>query len=161
VIYFFRAYINPENYFGVNVLREEMRMSVIAEIIRVEEDGGLSFGNYLAKEKCKISDFEVEGDLYNVKTHNQVTRLEKNNKLLFESVPGAAVHGFTVTKAAARFSLEGYEDTSVTIELLPDSEYKIIIDEMNVGNARSNLSGKINFSVDLRSGIQNVQIDKC
>ena len=39
-------------------------MAVIEELIRKEDDGSISFGNYLMDEKKKVLDFEVQGDLY-------------------------------------------------------------------------------------------------
>lgn len=52
-------------------------MAGISELIRVENDNALSFGNYLMDNKRKIQDFEVEGDLYKVKTYSAMTKLEK------------------------------------------------------------------------------------
>ncbi len=43
-------------------------MSVIDELIRKEDNGSISFGNYNLDKKTKLSDFEVNGDLYKVKT---------------------------------------------------------------------------------------------
>ena len=43
-------------------------MSVVEQLIRREDNGSLSFGNYLLQTKTKKSDFEYEGDLYKVKT---------------------------------------------------------------------------------------------
>ena len=37
-------------------------MAVVAELIRKESDGTLSFGNYELAVKSKLSDFEYEGD---------------------------------------------------------------------------------------------------
>ena len=45
-------------------------MAVVEEIIRVENDGSISFGNHLLDVKTKVSDFEFDGDLYKVKTYN-------------------------------------------------------------------------------------------
>lgn len=42
-------------------------MAVVNEIIRVEENGALSFGNYELQEKTKVVDFEVEGRFYKAK----------------------------------------------------------------------------------------------
>lgn len=36
-------------------------MAVVKELIRAEQDGSLSFGNYELGEKSKVSDFEHEG----------------------------------------------------------------------------------------------------
>ncbi|MDR1066151.1 MAG: endosialidase [Clostridiales bacterium] len=135
-------------------------MACVEEKIRLETDGTLSFGNYSVSEKQKLDGFEVNGDLYKVKTHNEVTRLEKNSKLLLESVPGSTVHNFKLTEKVISYDIEGYEDTRLTLELEPKTEYRILIDDVNVGKMKSNLSGKINFSIDLSSRPQNVKIEK-
>ena len=59
-----------------------MKMSGIKELIRIEEDGTLSFGAYELAEKAKKSDYEYEGDLYKVKTFDEITKLEKNDILV-------------------------------------------------------------------------------
>ena len=51
-------------------------MSTIKELIRTEEAGGISFGNYELETKSKLSDFEYDGDLYKVKTFREITKLE-------------------------------------------------------------------------------------
>ena len=43
-------------------------MSVISELIRIEEDGTISFGNFELEKKSKLQDFEYRGDLYKDKT---------------------------------------------------------------------------------------------
>ena len=43
-------------------------MAVIKELIRKENNGSISFGNYELPQKTKLADFEVNGDLYKVKT---------------------------------------------------------------------------------------------
>ncbi len=48
-------------------------MAVVEELIRKEEDGTLSFGNFELDTKKKLSDFEFEGDLYKVKTFKEIT----------------------------------------------------------------------------------------
>lgn len=57
-------------------------MAVIEELIRLEDNGSISFGNYLMDEKKKVLDFEVCGNLYKVKTYKDITKLEKNGKML-------------------------------------------------------------------------------
>ncbi len=56
-------------------------MAVIDNSILAENDT-LSFGNYTVNEKQKIKDFKLNGDTYNMKTHKEFTKLEKNEKLL-------------------------------------------------------------------------------
>lgn len=63
-------------------------MATIKELIRIEESGGISFGNYELAAKTKRSDFEYNGDLYKVKTFHEITKLEKNEMFVYESVPG-------------------------------------------------------------------------
>ena len=41
-------------------------MTVVKELIRTEEDGTLSFGDYELKQKSKVSDFQHQGDMYKV-----------------------------------------------------------------------------------------------
>lgn len=135
-------------------------MSVIEELIRVEEDGTLSFGNYLVDSKKKVLDFEVNGDLYYVKTYNEITKIEKNSKLLLEAVPGATIHSLKMNPKTISFAIEGEEDVKVTMELEADKEYKIFVDDFNLGNVNSNFSGKVNFSVDTKSGAKEVRLEK-
>lgn len=135
-------------------------MSIVDESIRLESDNSLSFGNYLVKEKQKVSDFDVMGDIYKVRTHNEVTRLSKNGKLLLETVPGATVHNLKVSEKHTTFLIEGFEDTQVTLELESDTHYKILVDDVNIGNVKTNLSGKISFSIELNSSSQKVKIEK-
>ena len=72
-------------------------MSVIEELIRLGNNGTISFGNYLLDSKKKVLDFEVKGDLYKVKTFREITKLEKNGKMILETVPGATIHNFNMT----------------------------------------------------------------
>lgn len=135
-------------------------MSVIQELIRLENDGSISFGNYAMEEKRKVFDFDVNGDLYKVKTYNEITRLEKNGKLLYESVPGSTVHNFDMDDKCITFVIEAPEDTQVTMELEPEKEYKILVDDMLVGRIRANLAGKISFSVEISRDKHSIKIEK-
>ena len=92
-------------------------MAVIQELIRQEENGRISFGNYLMDEKKKVLDFEANGDLYKVKTFREITKLEKNGKMLLEAVPGATIHNFGMDEKGAKFSVESEEDIQITLEL--------------------------------------------
>ena len=51
-------------------------MAVIKELIRKENNGSISFGNYELPQKTKLADFEVNGDLYKVKTFKEITKLD-------------------------------------------------------------------------------------
>ena len=124
-------------------------MSVIDELIRKEDNGALSFGNYELETKTKLSDFEVNGDLYKVKTFKEITKLEKNGMFVYESVPGTAVHNFKVTENTVAFSVEGKEEPQITVELEPETEYTIFLDGLNAGTMKTNLGGKLSMSVEL------------
>lgn len=127
-------------------------MPVIKELIRTEENGGISFGDYTLKEKTKLSDFEYQGDLYKVKTYQAITRLEKNGMFVYESVPGTAVNGLTVSQKEVKFKVEALKDTQITVELENEAEYKIYIDNTNIGKMKTNLGGKLSFNVELQEG---------
>ena len=132
-------------------------MAVISEIIKQEPDGSISFGNHLARDKQKKDGFDVSGDIYKVRTYKEVTRLEKNDVLLLESIPGCSVFNFRADGKNASFKAEGNGDTSLTVELTPETEYTICIDGECDMSCRANKSGKISFSTDL-SAPKNVKI---
>lgn len=127
-------------------------MAVIEELIRSEADGKLSFGNYNLSSKTKKSDFEHEGDLYKVKTFKEITRLERNDIFVYESVPGTAVTGLEVSEKGVSFTVEGPEDAQITLELEPGCEYDITIGGNDEGKMKSNLGGKLSLSVELGEG---------
>lgn len=135
-------------------------MAVIEELIRLEADGSISFGNYLMDEKKKVLDFEVQGDLYKVKTFKEITKLEKNGKMLMEVVPGATVHNFTLGDKGAFFSVEGEEDVQLTLEMEPETEYKILIDDVNVGKIKTNMAGKVTVGVEVQNNISRIKVEK-
>ena len=127
-------------------------MSVIKELIRTEADGGISFGNYELDQKSKLSDFEHKGDLYKVKTFREITRLERNGAFVYESVPGTAVTDLVMFDGGMTFTVEGQEDAQIAVEL--ETEYKVILDGVNVGHMTTNLGGKLSFSVELEQAEQ-------
>ena len=92
----------------------------------------INFGDHKATEKVKET-FEQSGDEYGVKTHAEVTRLEKNGRMIFESVPGATVTGFVLSERLVTFAAQGLGDTQITLELLPEAEYRLCIDGVNIG----------------------------
>ena len=134
-------------------------MSVIKELLRTDESGGISFGNYDLDSKTKLSDFEYRGDLYKVKTFKDITKLERNETFVYESVPGTAVHDMKIFDGGVEFSVEGSEDAQITLGMEEDTEYKVILDGVNVGHMTTNLGGKLSFSVELENAEQvKVQI---
>ena len=126
-------------------------MSVVSELIRVEADNTISFGNYELAEKTKRQDFEYAGDLYKVKTFKEITKLEKNGMFVYESVPVTAVKHMSVTDKGMAFRVEGLTDAQVTVELEEDTDYKIFIDGEEAGEMKTNLGGKLVIGVELGS----------
>ena len=124
-------------------------MAVIKELIRKESDGTLSFGNFEFDTKQKKSDFEFEGDLYKVKTFKEITKLEKNGMFVYESVPGTVVTKLKITDSETSFMVEGITDTSITLELEPETEYMVYVDGANVGTMKTNLGGKLPLSLEI------------
>lgn len=124
-------------------------MAIVAELLRAEANGTISFGNYGLAQKTKLEDFEHEGDLYKVKTYQAITKLEKNSMFLYESVPGTSVLDFKETEEGVSFVVEGAEDAQLTVGLKDDTEYEVFAGGKNIGKMRTNLSGKLSLSVEL------------
>ena len=131
-------------------------MAVVEELIRVENENGLSFGDYTLNAKKKVSDFEFHGDMYKVKTYRDITKLEKNELFVYESVPGTSVFDFEETDARTEFEVEGFEDTQITLELEAEQEYEVFVDDVNIGRMTTNLGGKLVLSVELGSTQKHV-----
>ncbi len=135
-------------------------MAVVEELIRVEGDNTLSFGNHMLNEKTKKSDFEYLGDMYKVKTYNEITKLEKNGSMIYESVPGTAVNNFKFEDGNVEFKVESLADSQITLELESGTEYTLYIDGVNAGSMKSNLSGKLTLSIVAANGQTVVKIVK-
>lgn len=136
-------------------------MAVISELIRSEADGTISFGDYTLGAKAKRDNFEHQGDIYKVKTYNEITKLERNGMFVYESVPGTAVTNLNATDTGMTFSVEGAEDAQVTVELESEAEYDIEIDGTDAGKMKTNLGGKLSVSVELGEKPVEVSIRKC
>ena len=137
-------------------------MSAIKELLRTEADGTISFGNYELDQKAKLSDYEYNGDIYKVKTFKEITKLERNGMFVYESVPGTAVFNLTQSEAQMDFHVEGPEDAQITVEMEPDTEYEVFIEQASTGKMKTNLGGKFSFSVELGNAARvEVKIVKC
>lgn len=126
-------------------------MAAVKELLRTEEDGTLSFGDYTLASKTKLDGYEFQGDLYKVKTFAEITKLEKNGMFVYESVPGTAVENFLADEDTVSFRVSGMKDAQFTLELGADSEYEVYMDGTNVGVMKTNLSGKLSVSAELES----------
>ena len=124
-------------------------MAVVEELIRKESDGTISFGNYELGEKAKKSDFEYNGDTYKIKTFKEITKLERNEMFVYESVPGTAVEKFSNSNEEIKFFVEGFEDAQITLELEAETEYDITVNGKDAGTMKTNLGGKLSLSVEL------------
>lgn len=124
-------------------------MTAVKELLRVEENGGLSFGDYTLGAKTKLDGFEYQGDIYKVKTFAEITKLEKNGMFVYESVPGTAVENLEVTETTISFIVSGPQDAQFTLELEPDCEYTVFMNDVNVGKMKTNMSGKLSVSAEL------------
>ena len=121
-------------------------MAVVKELIRTEENGTISFGDYEKNQKSKVSDYPHQGDMYKVKTFKEITKLERNGMFVYESVPGTAV----------------FEDAQITVELEAEAQYEVYLDGASTGKMETNLGGKLSFSVELGNGSAvDVKIVKC
>lgn len=123
-------------------------MEVVKSLIQSEKDGTLSFGDFSLKEKQKKSDFKHDGDLYKVKSFNEITRLERNGAFVYESVPGTAVFNLKVLDKEIDFSLTGKGDIQITMELQAEKDYEVIVAGDSLGVMKTNLGGKLTFSVE-------------
>ena len=133
-------------------------MSVVDELIRIEGDGTISFGNYLLDTKTKLDNVEHNGDIYKVKTFNEITKLEKNGMFVYESVPGTAVTNFDMKDGVIKMNVEGTTDPQITLELEPSTEYKVYVDGVSIGNMTTNISGKLILSVTLNGNSSEIKI---
>ena len=124
-------------------------MAVVAELLRSEADGSISFGNHSLAAKAKLEDFPHNGDLYKVKTFQTMTKLEKNGMFLYESVPGTSVNNLVESADGMSFLVEGNEDAQITLRLKEDTEYEVFVAGASVGKMNTGMSGKLNLSVEL------------
>ena len=137
-------------------------MATVKELLRAENDGTLSFGDYTLASKTKKDGFEFKGDLYKVKTFAEITKLERNGMFVYESVPGSAVEGFRESDTEISFTVSARGDVQFTLELEPESEYEVFIDGDSAGRMGTNLSGKLSVSVELGAEQSaKVRIVKC
>lgn len=143
--------LNVLYYLSIKI-QEDKEMPVVEELIRTEQDGTISFGNYSLKQKAKKSDFEYQGDIYKVKTYYEITKLERNDMFVYESVPGTVAEHFSVSDNGVEFTVEGDKDAQITVQLEDDTDYEVYVDGAAVGSMKTNMSGKLSVSVELEEG---------
>ena len=136
-------------------------MAVVEQLLRAEPDGTISFGNYELKEKAKLENFKHDGNILKVKTFKDITKLEANELFVYESVPGTTVTNFREKESGVEFNVEGVEDAQITVELEENTDYRVYVDHVDMGDMKTNVGGKLNISVELSgAGAVNVRIEK-
>ena len=68
---------------------------------------------------------------------------------VYESVPGTTVLYMKIGNNGMVFSVEGTDNTQITVEMEAYCEYKVLLDDVSVGHMKTNLGGKLSFSADL------------
>jgi hypothetical protein len=53
--------------------------------------------------------------------------------------------------------VESKDDIEITLGLEAEKEYKVYVDDTNIGKMKSSLGGKISFSIELNEG-ENVKV---
>ena len=124
-------------------------MTCVEEVLRNEKDGKVSFGNHSLSEKKKVENFASGNDILKCKSFKEMTRLEKNDLFVYESEPGTSVFNFSEDKDGVSFEVCGDCDAQITVGLAEDTEYSVSIDGADNGKMKTNLSGKLSFSVEL------------
>ncbi len=136
-------------------------MAVVEQLLRAEQDGTISFGNYELPEKAKLDGFKHKGALLKVKTFKDITKLERNENFVYESVPGTVVTNFKETSKGVEFNVEGEGDAQITIGLEENTEYKVFVKGTSEGKMSTNVGGKLSISVQLSgAGPVPVKIEK-
>lgn len=133
----------------------------IQELIRIEENGTLSFGNYELEQKSKLADFDYQGDKYKIKTFYEITKLERNGMLVYESTPGTTVNSYQISDNTIRFRVAAKEDVQITLGAEPEQDYTVYVNEANVGSVKTNLGGKLPISIEITRGqFVDVKVEK-
>lgn len=127
------------------------------KLIYAAEDGSLSFGDcgLPVKKKQEVS---IDGDQYKVKTFREITKLEKNEGFVYESVPGTDVSDFRETESGVTFTVRGDEDAQIILGLADNAEYTVFVDGRNIGRVSTGLGGKLSVSLEL-AGADSVKVE--
>ena len=129
--------------------RRIINMAAVKELIKANENGTLSFGDYTLVQKAKLDGFDFQGNLYKVKTFAGITKLERDGMFIYESVPGTAVEDFHATADGLVFKVSGEKDAQITVGLEAESEYTVCVNEVCMNDIKTNFSGKLSVSVEL------------
>lgn len=123
------------------------------------KDTGIDFGDFSLATKSK-EEVLYNNDNYKVKTFKEITRLEKNGRFIYESVPGTRVTEFKQTERGLEFFVESCEkNIQISLELEANKEYRLKYDDINIDKIVTNMSGKISISVELTDKVK-VKLEK-
>ena len=90
--------------------------------------------------------------MYKVKTWSEITKLERNGTFVYESIPGTAVNVFKETGEEVSFFVDGKGQTQITLELESNKEYKVFVEEKELGVSKTDIGGKLTLDVELQPG---------
>lgn len=136
-------------------------MAVVEELLTVEENGTLGFGNHELDTKAKLEEFSFKGDLYKVKTFQAMTKLEKNGLFLYESVPGTTVRNFSETEKGVTCQVEAQEDAQLIVALEENVTYEIFVDGVSCGRVETKIGGKLTAAMNLAGrGLVDLEVRK-
>ena len=133
-------------------------MTGIETLIRANEDGTLAFGDCTLESKKKKDGFEYGGDVYEVKTFREITKLECNESFVYESVPGTVVDEFQETEDGMSFLVRGEADAQLTVGLTSECDYRVTLDGKEIGVITTDLGGKLSFNVPLEGSTRPVDV---
>ena len=94
-------------------------MAVVKELIRTEENGTISFGDYEKNQKSKVSDYPHQGDMYKVKTYKEIT-VELEAEAQYEVYLDGASTGKMETNLGGKlsFSVELGNGSAVDVKIV-------------------------------------------
>lgn len=137
-------------------------MATVKELLRAENDGTLSFGDYTLPTKTKKDNFEFDGSIYKSKDFAEVRNLRRTVCSFTSLYREVRLKILKKTDAEVTFTVSAPEDVQFTLELEPESEYEVLIDGESAGKMNTNLSGKLSVSVELSADQSAaVKVVKC
>ena len=122
---------------------------------------GLDFGDYSLASKTKKDGFSWNGDIYKVKTFNEITKLEKNGMFAYESEPGTNVKNFKETAEGVSFEVKGSATAQIIIGLAEDCDYDVYMDGVQIDRMKTNISGKLALNAELNGTSKTIKVVKC
>ena len=124
-------------------------MNTVSTLISGSDEELLSFGDFSQSEKKKYTDFDYRGDLYYVKTCQEITKLEKNGLFEYESVPGTSVFGYDSGVDYKAFEVTGQGNTQIVLAVEDGAEYTPYINGELADETDVDISGKFCLNVIL------------